>query len=89
MAIDKRTLIPSEGWTATMLSYIDKLPNIFKLSDIYTFETHLKERFPNNNHIRWGIARTLKFLEKKDIILKTKNKGEYKNLGGKIKWNGK
>lgn len=70
----------NRGWSIEVLNIIDKIPSReFKLSDVYMFEAHFKNRFPNNNFIRDKIRQQLQVLRDKGV-LQFKGNGFYKKL---------
>ena len=59
---------------------IDKIPlGEFKLSDVYLFESHFKEKFPKNNFIKDKIRQQLQVLRDKGL-LQFKGNGAYKKI---------
>ena len=59
---------------------IDKIKNdTFSLKEIYIFETYLKTKYPNNNHIKDKIRQQLQILRDKGII-EFSGRGSYKKL---------
>lgn len=68
----------SRGWTIEVLKVIDEIPyQEFKLSDVYMFESHFKNKFPNNNFIKDKIRQQLQVLRDKGI-LQFKGNGVYR-----------
>jgi type II restriction enzyme len=55
-------------WAASILAIIDRLPQMFELSDVYAFESELAHRFPRNQHVRPKIRQQLQFLRDAGII---------------------
>jgi type II restriction enzyme len=67
----------SRGWLIEMLKIIDTIPsNEFKLSEVYSFENYLKEKFPNNNFLKDKIRQQLQILRDKGV-LEFKGNGVY------------
>lgn len=67
-----------KGWILDVMNCIDKLgKNHFSLDEIYTFEKVLKQKHPNNKHIRDKIRHQLQFLRDKNY-LKFVSRGIYR-----------
>lgn len=76
----KSKSIESRGWILDIMSCIDKIKNdTFSLKEIYIFETYLKTKYPNNNHIKDKIRQQLQILRDKGII-EFNGRGSYKKL---------
>ena len=70
----------SKGWILDIMNCIDKINNdVFSLSEIYSFEKILKEKYPNNNFIKDKIRQQLQILRDKGLI-EFKNRGIYKKV---------
>jgi len=72
----KEEEVNAKGWILDIMNCIDRLSKKeFTLSEIYYFEKYLKQKHPNNRHIRDKIRQQLQFLRNKgylDFILKGK-----------------
>lgn len=76
----KTKSIESRGWILDIMSCIDKLKNNkFELKEIYSFESFLKTKYPNNNHIKDKIRQQLQILRDKGII-EFNGRGSYRKL---------
>lgn len=72
--------IESRGWIIDIMSCVDKIQNdTFSLKEIYNFESYLKNKYPNNNHIKDKIRQQLQFLRNKGLI-EFNGRGLYKKL---------
>lgn len=72
--------LESKGWIIDIMTYIDKIHNTqFTLNEIYTFESQLKIKYPNNNHIKDKIRQQLQLLRGKGLIEFT-GRGNYKKV---------
>jgi type II restriction enzyme len=59
----------SRGWTIEVLKVIEKIQSQeFKLYDVYKFEEHLKQKFPNNNFVKDKIRQQLQVLRDKGLL---------------------
>jgi type II restriction enzyme len=59
----------SRGWLIEMLKIIDRIPSKeFKLSEAYSFENYLKNKFPKNNFVKDKIRQQLQILRDKGIL---------------------
>lgn len=68
----------SKGWIINILNCIDSInKDTFSLDDIYSFESILKEKYPNNNFIKDKIRQQLQLLRDKGII-EFKTRGIYR-----------
>lgn len=68
------------SWLNDILALIEQLPkNIFKLNDLYCYEDELKDKHPNNNHIKDKIRQILQQLRDLGFI-KFMDKGTYKKM---------
>lgn len=57
------------GWLLELMSIIDSIPNkIFTLSEVYSFEGLMQEKFPNNRFVREKIRQQLQVLRDKGFI---------------------
>lgn len=70
----------TRGWLLDILNCINKIPeNEFTIKRMYSFETELKSKHPENNHIKEKIRQQLQVLRDKGII-DFKGNGLYKKL---------
>lgn len=70
----------AKGWILDIMHCIDKINKIqFSLEDMYKFETTLKLKHPENNHIKDKIRQQLQFLRDKRLIEFT-GRGNYKKI---------
>jgi len=70
----------SKGWILDILNCIEKInDDTFTLSEMYSFENYLKEKYPNNNYIKDKIRQQLQVLRDKGII-QFKTKGVYQKI---------
>ena len=68
-------------WLLDIMKCIEKLnKEVFTLKDIYNFEPFLKEKHPNNKHIKDKIRQQLQFLANKWYIEFVDNRWTYKKL---------
>lgn len=59
----------SKWWIFDIMKCIEKLnKKEFSLQEIYTFENHLKEKYPQNNFIKDKIRQQLQFLRNKKFL---------------------
>lgn len=59
----------SKGWIIDILNCVDSINrDTFSLDDIYSFESTLKVKYPNNNFIKDKIRQQLQLLRDKGII---------------------
>jgi len=58
----------ARGWTADVLKIIQEQDNLFKLEDIYKYESYLKELHPENHNIQAKIRQQLQTLRDNKII---------------------
>ena len=72
--------VQSRGWVSTILSFIDRLPNTFALSQLYLFEDELKIIYPKNHNIRAKIRQQLQVIRDLGLI-KFVGRGEYQKTG--------
>ena len=70
----------NRGWTIEVMNCVDKLPEQFKLSDVYHFREYLKLLYPENNNIEAKIRQQLQILRDKGLI-KFLGRGQYQKLG--------
>ena len=62
------------------MNCVDSIKNdSFTLNDIYSFENILKEKYPNNNHVKDKIRQQLQILRDKGLI-EFASRGNYKKL---------
>ena len=71
--------IINRGWTMEVMRCLDKLPEQFKLSDVYYFSEYLKLLYPENNNIEAKIRQQLQILRDKGLI-KFLGNGHYRKL---------
>jgi type II restriction enzyme len=61
--------IKTRSWTAEVLNLLHSLPAIyFTLSDVYKFEGHLSQLYPDNRHIQAKIRQQLQVLRDAGLI---------------------
>lgn len=59
----------SRGWIVDVMNCLDKIDSdLFSLSDVYKFESELREKYPNNNFIKDKIRQQLQLLRDKGMI---------------------
>lgn len=76
----KSSKIESRGWILDIMNCVDSIKeNSFSLDKMYTFETELKKKYPNNKHIKDKIRQQLQFLRDKSII-EFISPGKYKKV---------
>ncbi len=69
--------ITAKGWILDIMNCIDRLAKRkFNIDDIYSFEKALREKYPNNKHIKDKIRQQLQFLRDKGY-LRFVARGEY------------
>ena len=61
------------------MSCVDRLPEKFKLSEVYYFSEYLKSRYPENNNIQAKIRQQLQILRDQGLIEFLGN-GHYRKL---------
>jgi type II restriction enzyme len=72
--------VDSRGWIIDIMNCIDKIKNnTFSLDEMYSFESQLRLKYPNNNHIKDKIRQQLQYLRDKGII-EFIGKGVYKKI---------
>jgi len=70
----------SKGWILDIMNCVDAIKkDTFSLNEIYSFESQLKIKYPNNNFIKDKIRQQLQFLRDKGLI-EFKNRGTYKKI---------
>ena len=70
----------AKGWLLDIMSYLDEIPTTdFTLDTVYAFEDKLKQKYPDNNHIKDKIRQQLQILRDKNII-EFKERGNYRKL---------
>jgi type II restriction enzyme len=70
----------SRGWTIEVMNIVDKITtHSFSLKDIYSFESLLKLKFPQNNFVRDKIRQQLQVLRDKGVI-EFKGNGSYTKI---------
>ncbi|MCQ9206214.1 MAG: restriction endonuclease [Omnitrophica bacterium] len=58
-----------KGWILDIMNCIDKIgKREFSLNDVYTFEKLLKQKHPNNKHVKDKIRQQLQFLRDKGYL---------------------
>lgn len=61
--------IESRGWLLDTLQCVEKIPDKeFNLNQIYSFENELRQKHPENKHIKDKLRQQLQFLRDKGII---------------------
>jgi type II restriction enzyme len=61
--------IAEKGWTLDIMNCIDKIgKEEFSLNEVYAFEMLLKQKHPNNRHIKDKIRQQLQFLRDKGYL---------------------
>lgn len=61
--------LAAKGWILDIMNCIDKIgEEEFSLSDVYAFEAVLKQKHPNNKHIKDKIRQQLQFLRDKGYL---------------------
>lgn len=74
----KSQKIDSRGWILDIMNCVDKIQGEnFTLEQIYAFESQLKVKHPENNHIKDKIRQQLQYLRDKGILEFT-SRGNYK-----------
>ena len=72
--------VESRGWLLDVLSCVDKIPdNEFSLAQVYSFESELAAKYPNNNNIRAKIRQQLQMLRDRGFV-EFSNRGIYRKL---------
>ena len=71
--------LANRGWTLEVMSCVDRLPEKFKLSEVYYFSEYLKSRYPENNNIQAKIRQQLQILRDQGLIEFLGN-GHYRKL---------
>jgi type II restriction enzyme len=69
----------SKGWILDIMNCVDTLDETFTLKQIYTFESHLRTKYPNNQFIKDKIRQQLQVLRDKGLI-EFKGNGKYKKI---------
>lgn len=70
----------SRGWTIEILNLIETISeNQFTLQQMYSFESFLKNKFPNNNFIKDKIRQQLQVL-RDNGLLEFKENGLYRKI---------
>lgn len=70
----------SKGWILDIMNCVDAIhKDTFSLNEIYSFESYLKTKYPNNNFIKDKIRQQLQFLRDKGLI-EFKSRGTYKKI---------
>ena len=76
----KSKKLESRGWILDIMNCVDKIEKKeFTLDEMYTFEKVLKQKYPNNNHIKDKIRQQLQFLRDKGLI-EFAGQGKYKKI---------
>ena len=68
--------VDSRSWTADVLHVVERLPDKFKLEEVYRFEGELARLYPNNHFIPDKIRQQLQVLRDMNII-RFVSRGEY------------
>jgi type II restriction enzyme len=72
--------IDSKGWILDVMSCVDKLnSDIFTLDEMYSFESILKTKYPNNNFIKDKIRQQLQLLRDKGFV-EFIGRGKYRKI---------
>jgi type II restriction enzyme len=70
--------LAARGWLLSVMKCIDAIGKLtFKLEELYGFESELKQRYPDNNHVREKIRQQLQVLRDKGY-LEFLGKGTYR-----------
>ncbi len=69
----------SRGWLIDTLHIVERMDGIFSLKQMYEYCAELKEKHPNNSHIKDKLRQQLQFLRDKGII-EFKGNGVYKKI---------
>jgi type II restriction enzyme len=70
----------TRSWLIEIMRLLEKIPaTSFNLSEMYSFENYLREKFPNNKFIRDKIRQQLQVLRDKGL-LEFKGNGRYKKI---------
>lgn len=76
----RKQSLKTRGWLLDILKCLDKIPEKeFNLESIYAFEQDLKQRYPDNNHIKDKIRQQLQVLRDKEMI-EFLGRGRYRKL---------
>jgi type II restriction enzyme len=68
--------VSTRGWTIEVLRLLEGLPKQFSLADVYNFEAELRNKFPQNRHIKDKIRQQLQVLRDRGILYFL-GKGQY------------
>lgn len=61
--------ISAKGWLLDVMMCVEKLGHEeFSLNEVYRFEPFLREKYPNNRHIRDKIRQQLQYLRDKGYL---------------------
>jgi len=60
--------LATRTWLVDTLRCIERLPNEFSLRDVYGFEAELRERHPENHHVRDKLRQQLQRLRDAGFI---------------------
>jgi type II restriction enzyme len=72
--------LQTRGWILDIMNCIDKInKETFSLNEMYNFEDYLKNKYPENNHIKDKIRQQLQFLRDKGFI-EFNGRGIYRKL---------
>jgi len=71
--------VQNRGWVSIILSFIDRLPDTFTLSQLYNFENELKTLYPKNHNIRAKIRQQLQIIRDLGLI-KFVERGKYQKI---------
>jgi type II restriction enzyme len=70
--------ITAKGWILDVMNCVDRLgKKEFTLDEVYAFESLLRQKYPNNKHIRDKIRQQLQLLRDKGY-LEFVSRGQYK-----------
>ena len=80
MEIIQSSNTTSSGWFNDVLMCVDRIAGqTFSLGEMYTFESELQAKYPNNHHVREKICQQLQFLRDKSFI-EFLGRGEYRKI---------
>jgi type II restriction enzyme len=72
--------LESRGWLLDTLNCVERIgQNEFNLDQIYAFEAELKQKHPENNHIKDKLRQQLQFLRDKGLI-EFLGRGQYRKI---------
>ncbi|MFH1638883.1 MAG: DpnI domain-containing protein [Chloroflexota bacterium] len=77
--LSKEKKLSTRGWILDIMNCIDKLnKREFTLTEMYFFESYLKDRHPRNRHIKEKIRQQLQLLRNNGYLEFINNKGGYR-----------